>query len=237
MVSVIGLYDSGIGGLTTLAILKKAFKNEDFFYYADNKNHPFGNKSPKELQLIISNAISKIKNNSDVVVLACNTASTVYNESGVIRLLPRLDFQKQEDTLLLATRCTLSNMNTQNIKTAETDDLASLIEIQASINQIKGNLDMSALRTYLKIRLCKFRGVKKVVLGCSHYPYCKDEIKRILGDAEFVDGNDKVISSLKKQKLDGSGCGKVAFAFSGSNEKDKYERILSLIEKSDIMPI
>lgn len=235
--SVIGLYDSGIGGLTTLAILKKVFENEDFFYYADNKNHPFGNKSPKELQSIISDAVGKLKNKSDVVVLACNTASTVYNESGVIRLLPRLDCQNQDNTLLMATRCTLSNMDIENIKTAETDDLASLIEIQASINQIKGNIDMSALRTYLKIRLCKFRGVKKVVLGCSHYPYCKNEIKRILGDVEFVDGNDKVVASLKNQKLDGSGCGKVAFEFSGNNEKDKYERILTLIEKSDIMPI
>lgn len=229
--SVIGVYDSGIGGLTTLAVLKNKFATNDFFYYADNAYHPFGSKSNEELQQIISSAIAKMKKHCDIVVLACNTASTVYKESGVIRLLPPLDCQNPNDTLLLATQSTLSNTNTNGIKTADTDSLASLVEIQASINQIKGNLDMSALRTYLKIRLCKFRGVKKVILGCSHYPYCKDEIKRILGDVEFIDGNDNLVKSLTKARPDGFGNGKITFAFSGQNETNKYKNILDILIK------
>ncbi len=231
--SVIGVYDSGIGGLTTLAVLKKQFKTDDFYYYADNANHPFGSKSNEELQRIISEAIAKIKNRCDIAVLACNTASTVYDGTGVIRLLPPLCCQNPSETLLMATESTLSNTDTKGIKTASTDELASLIEIQASINQIKGNLDMSALRTYLKIRLCKFRGVKRVILGCSHYPYCKDEIKRILGDVEFVDGNDNLVKSLIKAKPDGLGSGKITFDFSGRNEKSKYENILAILSKSN----
>lgn len=229
--SIIGVYDSGIGGLTTLAVLKKQFKTDDFYYYADNANHPFGSKSNEELQPIISGAISKIKNRCDIVVLACNTASSVYDGTGVIRLLPPLDCQNPSQTLLMATESTLSNTDTKDIKTASTDELASLIEIQASINQIKGNLDMSALRTYLKIRLYKFKGVKRVILGCSHYPYCKDEIKRILGDVEFIDGNDNVIKSLAKTYRDGLGNGKITFDFSGNNEKSKYENILAILLK------
>ncbi len=230
--SVIGVYDSGIGGLTTLAVLKKQFKTDDFYYYADNANHPFGAKSNEELQRIISDAVAKMKKHCDIVVLACNTASTVYDGNGVVRLLPPLDFQNPNETLLMATDSTLSNTDTKGIMTASTDELASLIEIQASINQIKGNLDMSALRTYLKIRLCKFRGAKRVILGCSHYTYCKDEIKRILGDVEFVDGNDKLVKSLIKAKPDGLGSGKISFDFSGRNEKSKYENILAILAKN-----
>ena len=229
--SVIGVYDSGIGGLTTLAVLKTKFKTDDIFYYADNANHPFGSKSKEELQQIISNAIAKMKKHCDIVVLACNTASTAYNESGVIRLLPPLDCQNPNETLLMATESTLSNTDTNGIKTAETPELASLVEIQASINQIKGNLDMSTLRTYLKIRLYKFRGVKRVILGCSHYPYCKDEIKRILGDIEFIDGNDNLIKSLTKARPDGFGSGKITFSFSGQNETNKYKNILDILLK------
>ena len=229
--SIIGVYDSGIGGLTTLAVLKKQFKTDDFYYYADNANHPFGSKSNKELQPVISGAISKIKNRCDIVVLACNTASSVYEGTDVIRLLPPLNFTNPSETLLMATESTLSNTDTKDIKTANSGELASLIEIQASINQIKGNLDMSALRTYLKIRLYKFKGVKKVILGCSHYPYCKDEIKRILGDVEFIDGNDNVIKSLAKTNRDGLGNGKITFDFSGNNEKIKYENILAILSK------
>ena len=196
--SIIGVYDSGIGGLTTLAVLKKQFKTDDFYYYADNANHPFGSKSNKELQPIISGAISKIKNRCDIVVLACNTASSVYEGTDVIRLLPPFDFTNPSETLLMATESTLSNTDTKDVKTANSGELASLIEIQASINQIKGNLDMSALRTYLKIRLYKFKGVKKVILGCSHYPLCKKEISKLLGDVRFFDGNESVVNSLEK---------------------------------------
>lgn len=230
--SIIGVYDSGIGGLTTLAVLKNQFKTDDFYYYADNANHPFGSKSNEELRQIISSAIAKMKKHCDIIVLACNTASTVYCGTDVIRLLPPLDCRNPSETLLMATECTLSNTDTKGIKTVSTDELASFIEIQASLNQIKGNLDMSALRTYLKIRLCKFSGVKKVILGCSHYPYCKDEIKRILGDVEFIDGNDNLIMSLIKAKPDGLGSGKIAFDFSGRNEKSKYENILAILAKN-----
>ena len=155
----------------------------------------------------------------------------MYEGTDVIRLLPPLNFTNPSETLLMATESTLSNTDTKDIKTANSGELASLIEIQASINQIKGNLDMSALRTYLKIRLYKFKGVKKVILGCSHYPYCKDEIKRILGDVEFIDGNDNVIKSLAKANRDGLGNGKITFDFSGNNEKSKYENILAILSK------
>ena len=71
--ATIGVYDSGIGGLTTLKILLEKFQGNDFFYLADNAQHPFGTKSEKELDAIVTAGIAKLKNHSDFAVLACNT--------------------------------------------------------------------------------------------------------------------------------------------------------------------
>lgn len=226
--SIIGVYDSGIGGLTTLNELQKAFGNNDFFYYSDNLNHPFGTKSNEELKAIVSSAVEKLKLHCDVIVLACNTASSVYPKDDVIKLLPPVDEADKSNSLLLATQSTLRNVDAHSIATADTKELASLIEIQAFLNQKRGTLNMDELSVYLKTKLYRFKGVKTVILGCSHYPYCKTQIEKILGNVAFIDGNKNVIKALKEQNLDGIGSGRITFEFSGENREKEYRKILSL---------
>lgn len=227
--STIGVYDSGIGGLTTLACLLDEFSGNEFYYYADNAHHPFGNKEEKELEQIVDNAINKMRKRCDLIVLACNTASIICDENDVFKLLPPIE-NIDETTLLMATDKTIEHINNDKIKSAKTSSLASQIEIQASLSYRKNTLDMSALYTYLRIRLYKFKGVKRVILGCSHYPYCKNEIRKILGEVEFVDGNEKLITNLKKycQKQDEKS--KILFDFSSQNEEKKYRKILSILQ-------
>ena len=88
--ATIGLYDSGIGGLTTLKVLLEKFKGNDFFYLADNASHPFGTKRAKDLEEIVSSAVATLKSNCDYPVLACNTASSIYKDNDAIKLLPPL---------------------------------------------------------------------------------------------------------------------------------------------------
>ncbi len=226
-VSTIGVYDSGIGGLTTLCALLDNFSGNNFFYYADNAHHPFGTKNVKELKEIVENAVCKMKNRADYVILACNTASTIYDKDDVYKLLPPIQEFSQEDTLLMATPTTLENCNWT--KCAHTASLASQIEIQASIGHVKNSIDMSALYTYLRIRLFKFKGVKNVILGCSHYPYCKKEISKILGDVRYADGNENLIKRLSTQCRKTDKISKITFEFSGQNEESKYRKILSVL--------
>lgn len=225
--SVIGVYDSGIGGLTTLSKLLNIFSGNDFYYYADTARHPFGSKDEKELTEIVFNAVTKMKNNADYVVLACNTASSAYRYDDVFKLLPPVNDFSQESTLLMATPNTLNSVNWD--KRAHTSTLASQIETQASISLLKNSLDMSALYTYLRVRLYKFKGVKNVILGCSHYPYCKKEITKILGNVNFADGNKRLIESLEKQCKPINKTSKITFNFSGQNEEKKYRKILSIL--------
>ena len=135
---------------------------------------------------------------------------------------------------MLATEFTIEHTKTKNVKIADTSELASLVEIQASINCKKGNLDMSALLPYIAERLFKFKGVETVILGCSHYPYCKNEISKILGNVRYVDGNETLVKDLEKRMNKNKGQSKIKFAFSGFNEEKKYQKILSILKNGEL---
>ena len=73
----IGVFDSGIGGLTVLEELKIVLPNEDYLFYADSKNCPYGEKSDTELYDITSNIVDYlIDRECKIIVIACNTATT-----------------------------------------------------------------------------------------------------------------------------------------------------------------
>ena len=73
----IGVFDSGIGGKTTLNEIIKLLPNENYIYYADSKNNPYGEKSDEELFSIVCNIVDYfISINTKMIVIACNTATT-----------------------------------------------------------------------------------------------------------------------------------------------------------------
>lgn len=231
--SVIGIYDSGIGGLTSAKIILDRFVGNDVYYLADNLNHPFGTKDEDALKEIVHNGIKRLRAHCEIVVLACNTASSITEDKDVIKLLPPVGMYEDEasDTLVMATVRTLSKLNIpSDYKIADTADLATLTEIQASLNYLKNSLSMEELIPYLAPRLHPFKGVKRVILGCSHYLYCKEQIKKCLGDVTFVDGNENMCAELANyvvRKPDFPS--KIDFAFTSANEKKKYESILKIL--------
>lgn len=72
----VGVFDSGIGGLTVLKEILKILPNEDYIYYSDSKNNPYGDKTDKEILEICDNIVQYLlKRNCKAIVIACNTAS------------------------------------------------------------------------------------------------------------------------------------------------------------------
>lgn len=234
--AVIGIYDSGIGGLTSAKIILDRFVGNDVYYLADNLNHPFGTKDEGALKEIVHNGIKRLRAHCDIAVLACNTASSITEDRDVIKLLPPVDMYNDEasDTLIMATVRTLGKLNrSENFKIADTADLATLTEIQASLNYQKNSLSMDELISYLAPRLHPFKGVKRVILGCSHYLYCKEQIKKCLGNVTFADGNENMCAELANyavRKPDFPS--KITFDFTSANEKKKYESILKILMNS-----
>lgn len=231
--AVIGVYDSGIGGLTSVKIILERFVGNDIYYLADNLNHPFGTKDADALKEIVDLGIKKVKAHCDIAVIACNTASSITEANDVVKLLPPLDLYRDEaqSTLLMATTRTIAQANTEGLyRTADTPELATLIEVQASLNQFKSNLNMGELLPYLAPRLHAFKGVKRVILGCSHYLYCKPLITKCLGDVEFADGNEALCQRLSEYvtaRVDMPS--EITFDFTSSDEKNKYINLLKIL--------
>ena len=77
MENPIGIFDSGIGGISILEKLKQLLPNENFIYLADNRNCPYGSKSKKEiLSLSDKNCEKLIEFNCKIIIIACNTSTT-----------------------------------------------------------------------------------------------------------------------------------------------------------------
>ena len=121
---MIGVFDSGIGGLNILRELEKRLPGRDFLYFGDSKNCPYGEKTDDELMAITSSIVMNLKERGcKVIVIACNTATTRCMKK-LKQLFPELIFigtvpaikvacdKNSKNTLVLATPATIDSERT-----------------------------------------------------------------------------------------------------------------------------
>ncbi|MBR5438912.1 MAG: aspartate/glutamate racemase family protein [Clostridia bacterium] len=205
----IGVFDSGIGGLNVLYKLLKTFKNENFVYFGDNLNAPYGNKSKEELLLLCKNAVNELlRYKVKAVVIACNTASTncldllkkEFPNLIIIGTFPTVINTKQ--TILFATvntaKSSFIKSKFNRCKIAPLKNLAKNIEEYFLLDF---PIDLSEVKKQSKIKY------KNVILGCTHYIYFKKEFKSIFG-CRVYDGVNGVAKRLKNELKD---CANIAF--------------------------
>lgn len=213
----IGIFDSGIGGISILNELFKELRNEKFIYLADNKNCPYGSKSKKIItKLSIKNCKELIKLNCKIIIVACNTSTTnsieslrkIFNcpiigiEPGI---KPAILETKTKKIGVLATEKTLSSdvflktqdsNNKEKIKIYEQPGFGLVESLEKGV-QIKSILFKQKLNLYLFPMIEK--NIDHLVLGCTHYNFLKDEIKKIIGDKiKIVDSIMPVVNQTKK---------------------------------------
>lgn len=183
---MIGLIDSGKGGLTTLATIINAGGRGKFYYLADEQNAPYGNKSELELMDILLNNLVYLKNiGCDKVVLACNTLSLLLNEEIELPLptqkLAFPDYDKSKRTLFVATPYSVKVIEKKrlpNLITLPLPDLAKLID----------NEEYTPDYLVKNIQDIEF---KQVILGCTHYGFVKKDFKNLFPNANILDMNRK----------------------------------------------
>ena len=209
----IGIFDSGIGGLTILEEVKKIMPNENIIYYKDSTNNPYGSKSVEELQKIASNIVDHlISKGVKEIIVACNTATTMcikylrekYKNIIFIGTEPAIKVATDngyKNILIISTPNTAkstrlndlieANKTNEKINVIGIDDLAHAIEID----------DKEKINEILEKELNKYKdnGIDAVVLGCTHYCYIKDEIRKILGNISIIDGNAAIARQAKKK--------------------------------------
>lgn len=220
MVTKIGFFDSGIGGVTVLKECIRLNPSFKYIYYSDSVNNPYGDKSREELISITSNIVSKlIDMGCYIIVIACNTASAIcvdylrdkYKDICFIAIEPALKLVHDNDinsnTLIMATKGTVDSDRFRKLYSKYDNNHFYLLSCSGLANLIEdGNI--SAIKNYLESNLASYRGVvSSVVLGCTHYPLIKNEIRDVLGNVTFYDGALGVAQQLRKVILDNNFVG------------------------------
>lgn len=194
----IGVFDSGVGGLTVLRELRELRPNTRLRYVADAAYAPYGNKAPEEI-LARSFAVAEhlIEQGAGLIVIACNTA-TAHAIEALRTRWPNLSFVGTEPGIkpaVAATRCGRVGL-LATPATAASARLQALIERHAGACQFfvqgcagivdhleAGDLDGAELRQLVK-RYCeplRAAGVDTVLLGCTHYPLIEPLWQAALG--------------------------------------------------------
>lgn len=209
----IGLFDSGLGGLSILKELVKLLPNEDYLFYEDSINNPYGDKSEEELFKITSNIVDYLLNNNcKIIVIACNTATT--------SCMQKLR-EKYKNVIFVGTvpaikvACTNNYKNIINLSTPYTKNskrVNELISEFKSDNQTIYNISGENLANLIEknkkedikellIRLLKDykNSCDALILGCTHYSLIKKEINEVLPNTILIDGCIGVSMEVKRQ--------------------------------------
>lgn len=199
----VGVFDSGVGGISILRGLVRELPHERFVYYGDSAHAPYGEKTPAQvLDLSRSIVLDLISAGCKAIVIACNTATSAAAEElraefpnvpivGVEPALkPAVLAQRHGHVLVMATPMTVRLQKFQRLL-AEWGgearvDAVPCWGLAARIEQ--GNLDSPDVLELLRNLVGDYAGkVDGVVLGCTHYPYVAKQIRSVLGDVPFYD--------------------------------------------------
>ncbi|MCI6899736.1 MAG: glutamate racemase, partial [Tenericutes bacterium] len=214
MVNKIGVFDSGIGGLSILNELKKVLLYEDFYYYGDSKNNPYGEKSDEELFEIVSSVVEKlIDNGCKLIVIACNTATTrcmkklreTYKDIIFVGTVPAIKVacdQRFKNTLVMATPATIESERTYELirDNKRYDQKIYLLACPGLARAIEDD-DKEKIKEILRndFKDYKDKNIDSIVLGCTHYPFIKKEILEEMPGVSLIDGSVGVAKEVKRQ--------------------------------------
>jgi glutamate racemase len=206
----IGVFDSGVGGISVLRELRAMLPEEDFIYFGDSANAPYGEKSGDEIRALAWHVVETLlKSGIKALVIACNTATAAAAplirerlDMPVVAMEPALKPASKcahgGKVLVMATPLTLSLDKFQSLmerygKDALPMPCPGLMELVE-----RGIVDGSELDEYIADMRARIGGehVDAVVLGCTHYVFLRAAIERAFPQAQVVDGNEGTARQL-----------------------------------------
>ncbi|MDP1779429.1 MAG: glutamate racemase [Anaerolineales bacterium] len=254
----IGVFDSGVGGLSVLRSIREQMPEEDVIYFGDQGHVPYGPRSMEQIQNF-SEGITKflLKHDSKIIVVACNTASAAALKY-LRATFPGISFVGMEPAIKPAAETT---------KTGRVGVLATPATFQGAlyasvverfgaevelfqhtcpglVGQIeKGDLDSSATRTILENALKPMldKNIDTVVLGCTHYPFVIPLIEQIVGENVRVIDPAPSVARQVRRLLEADGMknqsgkdGRVRYITSGDGASMKSMLIVLLETNGEV---
>lgn len=202
----IGVFDSGVGGLTVLKSLYDKYPNNEYTYIADSKHLPYGEKTKEELFNYASSIIDYfISQNIKLIVIGCNTiCSTVYKELenkykditfiGVIDATVDLFLKSnKKNVLVIATTNTIkSNKYETKIKDKNNNIIVHNLATPNLVPLIENDLDTTEEINNI---LSNYKDIDSIILGCTHYKLIEDKIP---DNIICIDSSTGVINVIDK---------------------------------------
>lgn len=238
----IGVLDSGVGGISVLRKLVSLMPNENFIYYGDSANAPYGTRSTDEICTLTRATVDALcRMDCKCIVIACNTATTAcadvlrqqYPDIPIIGIEPALKpaalAHRGGRILVLATSVTLHEAKFNRLMAAykDTADISTLACPGIVEYVERGITDGPELISYLQNLLSPYTSPAPdaVVLGCTHYPFVSHAIQAVLGsNCEIYDGADgaarQTLNRLVKEGLTADSCAVGTVVFHNSLESD-----------------
>lgn len=244
----IGVFDSGVGGISVLRELTALMPNENFIYFGDSAHAPYGTKTYEEVYTLTENTVHHLlEQNCKCLVIACNTITAAavallrreYPHIPIIgiepAIKPAIENRPGGNVVVLATSVTLHEDKFLHLL-SEFEDKANISTIPCpGIVEFveRGILDGPELTEYLKdlLKDALQSPIDAVVLGCTHYPFVRNAIADIVGSDTFiVDGGNGTARETRHQLILHNIC-----AFSDNTGKVILENsnpdMLGLMEK------
>ena len=249
----VGVFDSGVGGISVLRQLAATLPSESFVYFGDSANAPYGEKTRDQVARMSRDIVDRLLDEgAKAIVIACNTATSVaaaslradYAHVPIIGVEPALKPATEQPgvkrILVMATPITLRLDKYQllaekwgsghEVIDAPCPGLAARIE--------KGDLESPDIYELLEDLVGSYAGaVDAVVLGCTHYPFIARQIREVVGDVPLFDGAYGTALQLQRKLAErglttkSSGRGTVEFLSSKPGE-DEIELYRSFFELS-----
>lgn len=210
----IGIFDSGIGGLTVLHQAMITLPGEDFIYFADCDHVPYGTKPREEVTGYVDHAIDFLVHKGvKAIVVACNTATSIaidyIREKYALPILgmepavkPAVERYSDKRVMVIATPLTVKEDKLKNLLQQVDDDhrvdllpLPKLVEFAE-----RDEFETEEVEHYLKKEFSSYNmeNYSALILGCTHFNYFKAVLRKILpAQVEFIDGSEGTINHLK----------------------------------------
>ena len=211
----IGIFDSGVGGLTVLSEIKKQLPNEKLIYLGDTKNFPYGSKTKEQIiEFAFQNTKELIQLGAKIIVIACGTATSqaieVLKQKFSIPIIgiiePTVEYVKNQNIQrvgVIATEGTIRSgawENTLKRRIKNIEVINKACPMLATIAE-EGRATSAEGRAVIKEYMKPFKENKidKIILGCTHYPIYQDLIKEELGyPVELINTGITVSKELER---------------------------------------
>ena len=216
----IGIFDSGIGGMTVAHAIKKALPNEHFIYFGDTAHLPYGDKSPESIRHYAARITQfLIEKKCKAIVIACNTASSlayhdlvefIGDKIPVLNVIdPVVDFVAAEKQLkcvgVIGTKATInSDLYAKKLKLArpgiEVKSLATpLLAPMIEEGFFSNTISKTVIHSYLSSP--KLKNIDSLILACTHYPLIQAEIEEFYHEKVTIINSAAIVAQSVQKKL------------------------------------